>query len=138
MFKKSIPYVLLCLLVVAIVIGVMILVQLKAEPADEVDTGSIIGTYANGNPGGATNNLIYLVMDHDGNYLIYKQLADEAIDRGSYRDVSTDGRYIMESSMTDEYEAVLDDGCIYLAWEGRTILRLEKFNNVPEYINFSK
>lgn len=138
MFKKSIPYILLVLLIVAIVIGVMILVQLKAEPADEVDTGSIIGTYANGNPGGATNNLIYLVMDHDGNYLIYKQLADEAIDRGSYRDVSTDGRYIMESSMTDEYEAVLDDGCIYLAGEERTILSLEKYSNVPEYINFSK
>lgn len=136
MFKKSIPYILLVLLIVAIVIGVMILVQLKAEPADEVDTGSIIGTYANGDP--SMPNLTYLVMDRDGSYLIYKQLADEAIDRGSYRDVSTDGRYIMESSMTDEYEAVLDDGCIYLAGEGRTILRLEKFNDVPEYINFSK
>lgn len=136
MFKKSIPYILLVLLIVAIVIGVMILVQLKAEPANEVDAGSIIGTYANGDP--SMPNLTYLVMDRDGSYCIYKQLADEAIDRGSYRDVSTDGRYIMESSMTDEYEAVLDDGCIYLAWEGRTILSLEKYSNVPEYINFSK
>lgn len=135
MFKKSIPYILLCLLVVTVVLGVMILVQLKAEPADEVDTGSIIGTYANGDP--SMPNLTYLVMDRDGSYLIYKQLAKEAIDRGSYKD-GPDGKYIMESSMTDEYEAVLDDGCIYLAGEGRTILRLEKFNNVPEYINFSK
>lgn len=138
MFKKSIPYISICLLIVTVILGIAILVQLKAEPNDDISNDSVVGTYANGNPGGPTNNLIYLVMDHDGNYLIYKQLADEAIDRGSYRDVSTDGRYIMESSMTDEYEAVLDDGCIYLAWEGRTILRLEKFNNVPEYINFSK
>lgn len=138
MFKKSIPYISTCLLIVTVILGIAILVQLKAVSHDKISNDSVVGTYANGNPGGPTNNLIYLVMDHDGNYLIYKQLADEAIDRGSYRDVSTDGRYIMESSMTDEYEAVLDDGCIYLAWEGRTILRLEKFNNVPEYINFSK
>lgn len=138
MFKKSIPYISICLLIVTVILGIAILVQLKAVSHDEISNDSVVGTYANGNPGGPTNNLIYLVMDHDGNYLIYKQLADEAIDRGSYRDVSTDGRYIMESSMTDEYEAILDDGCIYLAWEGRTILRLEKFNNVPEYINFSK
>lgn len=135
MFKKSIPYILLCLLLVAIVLGVMILVQLKAEPADEVDAGSIIGTYATGDP--SMPNLTYLVMDRDGSYLIYKQLAKEAIDRGSYKD-GPDGKYIMESSMTDKYEAVLDDGCIYLAGEERTILSLEKYSNVPEYINFSK
>lgn len=135
MFKKSIPYILLCLLVVAIVIGVMILVQPKAEPANEVDTGSIIGTYANGDP--SMPNLTYLVMDRDGSYLIYKQLADEAIDKGNY-EVISDGKYMMESSMTDKYEAVLDDGCIYLAGEERTILSLEKYSNVPEYINFSK
>lgn len=135
MFKKSIPYILLCLLVVTVVLGVMILVQLKAEPADEVDTGSIVGTYANGDP--SMPNLTYLVMDRDGSYLIYKQLAKEAIDRGSYKD-GPDGKYIMESSMTDKYEAVLDDGCIYLAGEERTILSLEKYSNVPEYINFSK
>lgn len=137
MFKKSIPYILLCLLVVAIVIGVMILVQLKAEPADEVDGSSIIGTYATGNFSVPSSDTAYLVMKSDGSYLIYKQLAEEAIDRGSYKD-GPDGKYIMESSMTDEYEAVLDDGCIYLAGEGRTILCLEKFNDVPAYINFSK
>lgn len=135
MFKKSIPYILLCLLVVTVVLGVMILVQLKAEPADEVDGSSIIGTYANGDP--SMPNLTYLVMDRDGSYLIYKQLADEAIDKGNY-EVISDGKYMMESSMTDKYEAVLDDGCIYLAGEERTILSLEKYSNVPEYINFSK
>lgn len=135
MFKKSIPYILLCLLVVTVVLGVMILVQLKAEPADEVDGSSIIGTYANGDP--SMPNLTYLVMDRDGSYLIYKQLADEAIDKGNY-EVISDGKYMMESSMTDKYEAVLDDGCIYLAGEERTILSLEKYSDVPEYINFSK
>ena len=136
MFKKSIPYILLCLLVVTVVLGVMILVQLKAEPADEVDGSSIVGTYANGDSS-SSQDLTYLVMDRDGSYLIYKQLAKEAIDRGSYKD-GPDGKYIMESSMTDKYEAVLDDGCIYLAGEERTILSLEKYSNVPEYINFSK
>lgn len=137
MFKKSIPYILLCLLVVTVVLGVMILVQLKAEPADEVDAGSIIGTYATGDPSIPSQDLTYLVMDRDGSYCIYKQLAEEAIDRGTYTD-GPDGKYIMESSMTDKYEAVLDDGCIYLAGEERTILSLEKYSNVPEYINFSK
>ncbi len=137
MFKKSIPYILLCLLVVAIVIGVMILVQLKAEPADEVDGSSIVGTYANGDPAAPSYDTTYLVMESDGSYCIYKQLADEAIDKGNY-EVISDGKYIMESSMTDRYEAVCVDGHMCLAWEGRTILRLEKFNDVPEYINFSK
>ncbi len=136
MFKKSIPYISTCLLIVTVILGIAILVQLKAVSHDKISNDSVVGTYATNDPS-VPSAATYLVMDRDGSYCIYKQLAEDAIDKGSYK-AGSNGKYIMESSMTDEYEAVLDDGCIYLAWEGRTILSLEKYSNVPEYINFSK
>ena len=76
-------------------------------------------------------------MDKDGSYCIYKQLAEGAIDEGTYK-AGSDGKYIMESSMTDKYEALCIDGCICIAGEGRTIMCFEKYDDVPSYINFNK
>ena len=136
MFKKSIPYISMCLLIVTVILGIAILVQLKAEPNDDISTASVVGTYATNDPS-VSSDATYLVMDKDGSYCIYKQLAEEAIDEGAYK-AGSDGKYIMESSMTDKYEALCIDGCICLAGEGRTIMCFEKYDDVPSYINFNK
>ena len=136
MFKKSIPYISMCLLIVTVILGIAILVQLKAEPNDDISTASVVGTYATNDPS-VSSDATYLVMDKDGSYCIYKQLAEEAIDEGAYK-AGSDGKYIMESSMTDKYEALCIDGCICLAGECRTIMCFEKYDDVPSYINFNK
>ena len=136
MFKKSIPYISMCLLIVTVILGIAILVQLKAEPNDDISTASVVGTYATNDPS-VSSDATYLVMDKDGSYCIYKQLAEKAIDEGTYK-AGSDGKYIMESSMTDKYEALCIDGCICIAGEGRTIMCFEKYDNVPSYINFNK
>ena len=136
MFKKSIPYISMCLLIVTVILGIAILVQLKAEPNDDISTASVVGTYATNDPS-VSSDATYLVMDKDGSYCIYKQLAEKAIDEGAYK-AGSDGKYIMESSMTDKYEALCIDGCICLAGEGRTIMCFEKYDDVPSYINFNK
>ena len=136
MFKKSIPYISMCLLIVTVILGIAILVQLKAEPNDDISTASVVGTYATNDPS-VSSDATYLVMDKDGSYCIYKQLAEKAIDEGTYK-AGSDGKYIMESSMTDKYEALCIDGCICLAGEGRTIMCFEKYDDVPSYINFNK
>ena len=136
MFKKSIPYISMCLLIVTVILGIAILVQLKAEPNDDISTASVVGTYATNDPS-VSSDATYLVMDKDGSYCIYKQLAEKAIDEGTYK-AGSDGKYIMESSMTDKYEALCIDGCICIAGEGRTIMCFEKHDDVPSYINFNK
>ena len=136
MFKKSIPYISMCLLIVTVILGIAILVQLKAEPNDDISTASVVGTYATNDPS-VSSDATYLVMDKDGSYCIYKQLAEEAIYEGAYK-AGSDGKYIMESSMTDKYEALCIDGCICIAGEGRTIMCFEKYDDVPSYINFNK
>ena len=136
MFKKSIPYISMCLLTVTVILGIAILVQLKAEPNDDISTASVVGTYATNDPS-VSSDATYLVMDKDGSYCIYKQLAEKAIDEGAYK-AGSDGKYIMESSMTDKYEALCIDGCICIAGEGRTIMCFEKYDDVPSYINFNK
>lgn len=136
MFKKSIPYISMCLLIVTVILGIAILVQLKAEPNDDISTASVVGTYATNDPS-VSSDATYLVMDKDGSYCIYKQLAEKAIDEGTYK-AGSDGKYIMESSMTDKYEALCIDGCICIAGEGRTIMCFEKYDDVPSYINFNK
>lgn len=136
MFKKSIPYISICLLIVTVILGIAILVQLKAEPNDDISTASVVGTYATNDPS-VSSDATYLVMDKDGSYCIYKQLAEKAIDEGTYK-AGSDGKYIMESSMTDKYEALCIDGCICIAGEGRTIMCFEKYDDVPSYINFNK
>ena len=136
MFKKSIPYISICLLTVTVILGIAILVQLKAEPNDDISTASVVGTYATNDPS-VSSDATYLVMDKDGSYCIYKQLAEKAIDEGAYK-AGSDGKYIMESSMTDKYEALCIDGCICIAGEGRTIMCFEKYDDVPSYINFNK
>lgn len=136
MFKKSIPYISICLLIVTVILGIAILVQLKAEPNDDISNDSVVGTYATNDPS-VSSDATYLVMDKDGSYCIYKQLAEEAIDEGTYKP-GADGKYIMESIMTDKYEALCIDGCICLAGEGRTIMCFEKYDDVPSYINFNK
>ena len=136
MFKKSIPYISMCLLTVTVVLGIAILVHLKAEPNDDISTASVVGTYATNDPS-VSSDATYLVMDKDGSYCIYKQLAEKAIDEGAYK-AGSDGKYIMESSMTDKYEALCIDGCICIAGEGRTIMCFEKYDDVPSYINFNK
>ena len=136
MFKKSIPYISMCLLIVTVILGIAILVQLKAEPNDDISTASVVGTYATNDPS-VSSDATYLVMDKDGSYCIYKQLAEKAIDEGAYK-AGSDGKYIMESSMTDKYEALCIDGCICIAGEGRTIMCFEKYDDVPSYINFNK
>lgn len=136
MFKKSIPYISICLLIVTVILGIAILVQLKAVSHDEISDDSVVGTYATNDPS-VSSDATYLVMDKDGSYCIYKQLAEEAIDEGAYK-AGSDGKYIMESSMTDKYEALCIDGCICLAGEGRTIMYFEKYDDVPSYINFNK
>ena len=129
MFKKSIPYISMCLLIVTVILGIAILVQLKAEPNDDISTASVVGTYATNDPS-VSSDATYLVMDKDGSYCIYKQLAEKAIDEGTYK-AGSDGKYIMESSMTDKYEALCIDGCICIAGEGRTIMCFEKHDDVP-------
>ena len=136
MFKKSIPYISICLLIVTVILGIAILVQLKAEPNDDISNDSVVGTYATNDPS-VSSDATYLVMDKDGSYCIYKQLAEKAIDEGTYK-AGSDGKYIMESSMTDKYEALCIDGCICIAGEGRTIMCFEKYDDVPSYINFNK
>lgn len=136
MFKKSIPYISICLLIVTVILGIAILVQLKAVSHDEISNDSVVGTYATNDPS-VSSDATYLVMDKDGSYCIYKQLAEEAIDEGTYK-AGSDGKYIMESSMTDKYEALCIDGCICIAGEGRTIMCFEKYDDVPSYINFNK
>ena len=136
MFKKSSPYISMCLLIVTVILGIAILVQLKAEPNDDISTASVVGTYATNDPS-VSSDATYLVMDKDGSYCIYKQLAEKAIDEGTYK-AGSDGKYIMESSMTDKYEALCIDGCICIAGEGRTIMCFEKYDDVPSYINFNK
>ncbi len=136
MFKKSIPYISMCLLIITVILGIAILVQLKAEPNDDISTASVVGTYATNDPS-VSSDATYLVMDKDGSYCIYKQLAEKAIDEGTYK-AGSDGKYIMESSMTDKYEALCIDGCICIAGEGRTIMCFEKYDDVPSYINFNK
>ena len=136
MFKKSIPYISMCLLIVTVILGIAILVQLKAEPNDDISTASVVGTYATNDPS-VSSDATYLVMDKDGSYCIYKQLAEKAIDEGTYK-AGSDGKYIMESSMTDKYEALCIEGCICIAGEGRTIMCFEKYDDVPSYINFNK
>ena len=136
MFKKSIPYISMCLLIVTVILGIAILVQLNAEPNDDISTASVVGTYATNDPS-VSSDATYLVMDKDGSYCIYKQLAEKAIDEGTYK-AGSDGKYIMESSMTDKYEALCIDGCICIAGEGRTIMCFEKYDDVPSYINFNK
>ncbi len=136
MFKKSIPYISMCLLIVTVILGIAILVQLKAEPNDDISTASVVGTYATNDPS-VSSDATYLVMDKDGSYCICKQLAEGAIDEGTYK-AGSDGKYIMESSMTDKYEALCIDGCICIAGEGRTIMCFEKYDDVPSYINFNK
>lgn len=136
MFKKSIPYISMCLLIVTVILGIATLVQLKAEPNDDISTASVVGTYATNDPS-VSSDATYLVMDKDGSYCIYKQLAEKAIDEGTYK-AGSDGKYIMESSMTDKYEALCIDGCICIAGEGRTIMCFEKYDDVPSYINFNK
>ena len=126
----------MCLLIVTVILGIAILVQLKAEPNDDISTASVVGTYATNDPS-VSSDATYLVMDKDGSYCIYKQLAEKAIDEGAYK-AGSDGKYIMESSMTDKYEALCIDGCICLAGEGRTIMCFEKYDDVPSYINFNK
>ena len=136
MFKKSIPYISMCLLIVTVILGIATLVQLKAVSHDEISTASVVGTYATNDPS-VSSDATYLVMDKDGSYCIYKQLAEKAIDEGTYK-AGSDGKYIMESSMTDKYEALCIDGCICIAGEGRTIMCFEKYDDVPSYINFNK
>ena len=136
MFKKSIPYISMCLLIVTVILGIATLVQLKAEPNDDISTASVVGTYATNDPS-VSSDATYLVMDKDGSYCIYKQLAEKAIDEGTYK-AGSDGKYIMESSMTDKYEALCIYGCICIAGEGRTIMCFEKYDDVPSYINFNK
>ena len=136
MFKKSIPYISMCLLIVTVILGIAILVQLNAEPNDDISTASVVGTYATNDPS-VSSDATYLVMDKDGSYCISKQLAEKAIDEGTYK-AGSDGKYIMESSMTDKYEALCIDGCICIAGEGRTIMCFEKYDDVPSYINFNK
>ena len=136
MFKKSIPYISMCLLIVTVILGIATLVQLKAVSHDDISTASVVGTYATNDPS-VSSDATYLVMDKDGSYCIYKQLAEKAIDEGTYK-AGSDGKYIMESSMTDKYEALCIDGCIFLAGEGRTIMCFEKYDDVPSYINFNK
>ena len=136
MFKKSIPYISMCLLIVTVILGIATLVQLKAEPNDDISTASVVGTYATNDPS-VSSDATYLVMDKDGSYCIYKQLAEKAIDEGTYK-AGSDGKYIMESSMTDKYEALCIDGCICIAGEGRTIMCFETYDDVPSYINFNK
>ena len=126
----------MCLLIVTVILGIAILVQLKAEPNDDISTASVVGTYATNDPS-VSSDATYLVMDKDGSYCIYKQLAEKAIDEGAYK-AGSDGKYIMESSMTDKYEALCIDGCICIAGEGRTIMCFEKYDDVPSYINFNK
>lgn len=136
MFKKSIPYISMCLLIVTVILGIATLVQLKAVSHDDISTASVVGTYATNDPS-VSSDATYLVMDKDGSYCIYKQLAEKAIDEGTYK-AGSDGKYIMESSMTDKYEALCIDGCICIAGEGRTIMCFEKYDDVPSYINFNK
>lgn len=126
----------MCLLIVTVILGIATLVQLKAEPNDDISTASVVGTYATNDPS-VSSDATYLVMDKDGSYCIYKQLAEKAIDEGTYK-AGSDGKYIMESSMTDKYEALCIDGCICIAGEGRTIMCFEKYDDVPSYINFNK
>lgn len=126
----------MCLLIVTVILGIATLVQLKAVSHDDISTASVVGTYATNDPS-VSSDATYLVMDKDGSYCIYKQLAEKAIDEGTYK-AGSDGKYIMESSMTDKYEALCIDGCICIAGEGRTIMCFEKYDDVPSYINFNK
>lgn len=136
MFKKSIPYISICLLIVAVILGIAILVQPKAVSHDEISNDSVVGTYATNDPS-VSSDATYLVMDKDGSYCIYKQLAEEAIDEGTYK-ADSDGKYIMESKTSEEFDAVYVGGCLFLAGDERTILRFEKFDDVPSYINFNR
>ena len=129
----------ICLLIISIAIGIAILVQINrySVPQDKAGTEpSVVGSYATCDPSASADGT-YLVMESDGSYCIYKQLADKAIDEGSYR-AGPDGKFIMESKLSDTYDVVAADGCIFLAGDGRTIMRFEKYDDVPSYINFNR
>lgn len=136
MKKKALPFLILGIFVIAAAAAIILRTQdLNEQLLLEKKSGvnPAVGTYACGSDTDAT----YLVMDRDGSFCIYKQLADKAIDEGSYKN-GPDNKYTMNSEAGGSYDAAPSENGIYLAGRNRTIVYFEKINDVPMYNNFTK
>lgn len=112
----------------------LILVILRFMPAEEFQA---IGSYANGSVTAATADTVYLVLDQESRYMLYKPYnvletgtyAEEAL--GVYCLTSNEGqtpRYVVHTAQEQIYYITYENG-------ESNFVSMGKFSDVPTYIS---
>ncbi|MEA5038995.1 MAG: hypothetical protein VB086_04070 [Clostridiaceae bacterium] len=116
------------------IIANLVLVILLFMPADEFQE---VGSYADGSVTAATTDRVYLVLDQESQYMLYKQYnvletgtyAEEAL--GVYCLISDEGqmpRYVVHAAQEQIYYITYESG-------KANFISMGKFSDVPTYLN---